>query len=108
MQDILDIETSGLDWPMTPRKTLTMNVIGADKTIRTLQLAGKRLEGLQSFVRSVKAEQERSRKQFAARRRRYIETVGHRDRGAGGPLRKVARLTREAHKLRRQFRGAHG
>ena len=103
-----DIETSGLHWPGTPRKTLSMKVIGADKTISTLRLTSNRLEGLQSFVRAIKADQERSRKQFAARRKRYIQTVGHRDRGAGGPLRKVERLTREAHKLRRQFRAAHG
>lgn len=98
-----DIETQGLSWPGTPRKTLTMNVIGADKTVRTLQLAGKRLQGLQSFAKLIKLEQERAHKQFTARRHRAYDTKGHRDIGDRGPLRRVARLTRQAHQLRRRF-----
>ncbi|UTU09731.1 hypothetical protein CcrBL47_gp447 [Caulobacter phage BL47] len=98
-----DFETQGLGWPTTPRKTLTMNVVGADKTLRTLQLAGKGLEKFQSFVKLIKLEKERSRRQFEARRSRAYVSRGHRDIGARGPLRRVARLTRQAHQLRRRF-----
>lgn len=98
-----DIETQGLGWPTTPRKTLTMNVVGADKSLRTLQLAGKRLEKFQSFVKLIKLEQERSRRQFEDRRIRAYNSRGRRDIGDRGPLRRVARLTRQAHQLRRRF-----
>lgn len=98
-----DIETQGLGWPTTPRKTLTMKVVGADKTIQTLQLTGNKLAALGRLTAWVKREQERSRQQFAARRQRAYETRGHRDIGDRGPLRRVARLSRQAHQLRRRF-----
>ncbi|UTU08112.1 hypothetical protein CcrC1_gp426 [Caulobacter phage C1] len=102
-----DFEAAGLSYEAKSANKVWQApaFVGGKTSMRptTIQLSGNKLAALDRLVAWVKADQERSRKQFAARRQRAYETRGHRDIGDRGPLRRVARLSRQAHQLRRRF-----
>lgn len=74
----------------------------------TVTLKGSALAALKELEAKHKAKRARAAAKREARRKRYCATQGRRDVGHRGPLRLLVRLTREAHKLRRNYMAQSG